>query len=251
MSATTTDRSLLRKIVRTLSVAVAAATKIPLGVLVARNASGYAVNASDAAGLRVLGYSLGMADNTDGSAGDIHVEVEVGSAILVENDGTNPVTSAHVGERCYVVDNQTVASVPGTYAVVAGIVESVTSAGVFVVPDPFVSADEVAGLSIDVANAGTPDGDAYVTIQSAVKARQVVHVWFAATSMAAPADLGTLTATTGTLLAEHTDDALAAVVTDANGLAVLNLDLAVDGTVHCMAERNGLVVTDSAAITGN
>jgi hypothetical protein len=251
MSAATTDRSLLRKIVRTLSVAVAATTKIPLGVFAARNAAGYAVNAADAAGLRVLGYTLGMADNTAGANGDINVEIEVGSAILVENDETNPVTIAHVGERCYIVDNQTVSSSPGTHGVVAGIVESVTSGGVYVVPDPFVTAQDVPGLSIDVANAGTPNGNAVVTLQSAVKAPQVINVWFAATALAAPADLGALTATTGALLKEHTDDALAAVVTNADGLAVLQLDTATDGTVHAMAERNGLVVTDSAAITGN
>jgi hypothetical protein len=251
MSAATTDRSLVRKIVRTLSVAVAAATKIPLGVLVARNAAGNAVNAADAAGLRVLGYSLGMADNSAGSAGDIGVEIEVGTAILLDNDGTNPVTAAHVGERCYVVDNQTVASAPGTHGVVAGIVESVTSAGVYVVPDPFVSAAPVPGLSIDVANASSPNGNAIVTIQSAVPGRQIINVWFAATAFAAPADLGTLTATTGTLLVEHTDDAIAAVVTNADGLAVLSLDTATNGTVHAHAERNGIVVTDSAAITGN
>jgi len=252
MSATTTDRSLLRKITRGLSVLVAAATKIPLGVLVARNGSGYAVNAANAAALKVVGYSVAAADNTAGSAGDLAVQVDAGTAILLENDGTNPVTSAHVGERCFVVDNQTVASVPGSYAVVAGIVESVTSAGVYVLVDPVaVSGSDSGSLAVDVANAETPDGDAYVTIQSSVAARQVLRVWFAATAYAAPADLGTLTATTGVLLKEDTDDALATVVTDATGLAVLNLDLAVDGTVHAMVERNGICYTDSAAITGN
>lgn len=250
MSATTVDRNTPKHLTDDLVLPVAAATKILAGIMVARNASGYAVPASDATGLRVLGRAESQADNTDGSAGDIEATIRPG-IYLWENDETNPVTDAHVGERCYVKDNQTVQSAAGTYGVVAGVVVQVDSAGVWVDSRLGAAADEGAGLSVVVENAGTPDGDAYVTIQSAIKARQVLLVWFAATAFAAPADLGTLTATTGTILKEDTDDALATVVTDANGLAVLNLDLAVNGTVHAHATRNGIVATDSEAITGN
>lgn len=250
MSATTTDRNTSKRATDDINLGVAAATKLLAGAMGARNASGVAVHASDAAGLRVLGRIAAEADNTNGAASDIDVVIEPGIH-LWENDETAPVTAASIGEVCYVKDNQTVQISPGTYGVVAGIVKGVTSAGVWVDSRFNGIAEDPAGLSVVVANAGTPDGDAYVTIQSAVKARQVLLVWFAATAHAAPADLGTLTATTGTILKEDTDDALATVLTDANGLAVLNLDLAVDGTVHAMVERNGRVVTDSEAITGN
>lgn len=250
MSATTADRNTAKKLTDDIVLPVAAATKLVAGAMGARNASGLAVHASDAAGLRVLGRIEAEADNSAGAASDISAVIRPG-IYLWENDATVPVTAASVGERCYVLDNQTVSGSPGTHGVVAGVVTEVSSAGVWVDSRLTGAADEGAGLSVVVANAGSPNGTATITIQSAKKARQVINVWFAATSMAAPADLGTLTASTGTLLKEHTDDALAAVVTDANGLAVLALDLSVDGTVHCMAERNGLVATDSEAITGN
>lgn len=250
MSATTIDRNTTKKATDTVVIAVAAATKIPAGVLAGVNASGYAVNGADAAGIRILGRSAAQADNTAGANGDLEIRIEPGIYVF-ENDETNPVTIAHVGQRCYVLDNQTVSSSGGTHGVVAGIVTEVTSAGVSVLTGFEPAADEGAGLSVVVANAATPNGTAAITIQSARKARQVLRVWFAATAFAVPADLGTLTATTGALLKEDTDDALATVLTDANGLAVLSLDLAVDGTVHAHVERNGLVVTDSEAITGN
>jgi hypothetical protein len=251
MSATTVDRNTPKKATDHIVLDVAASTKIPAGAMAARNSSGDAVNAADATGLRVLGRCEKEADNSAGSAGDIEAEILPG-IFLWENDESNPVTDAHVGSICYVKDNQTVQSAAGTYGIVAGVVTQVDSGGVWVDSRLTRSAlSESAGLTVTVANAETPDGDAYVTIQSVIAARQVLRVWFAATAMAAPADLGTLTATTGAILKEDTDDALATVVTDANGLAVLNLDLAVDGTVHCMVERNGLVATDSEAITGN
>lgn len=107
MSATTVDRNTPKHLTDDLVLPVAAATKILAGIMVARNASGYAVPASDATGLRVLGRAESQADNTDGSAGDIEATIRPG-IYLWENDETNPVTDAHVGERCYVKDNQTV-----------------------------------------------------------------------------------------------------------------------------------------------
>jgi hypothetical protein len=250
MAASTTDRNTSKKSTDQIVLDVAAATKIPAGVMAARNAAGDAVNASDAAGLRVLGRCEAEADNTTGAAGDIEAEIFPG-IFCWDNDGTNPVTDAHVGEVCYVKDNVTVQSAPGTYGVVAGIVTMVDDAGVWVDSRLAGGAADPAGLSVVVANAGTPNGNALVTIQSAIKAYQVLRVWFAATAYAVPADLGTLTATTGALLKEDTDDALATVLTDANGLAVLQLDTTSNGTVHAHAERNGIVATDSEAITGN
>lgn len=118
-------------------------------------------------------------------------------------------------------------------------------------------ADIIPVPSVAIANTGTPDGVANVTFQlkdaqgNNLAARALVRFWFAATAYAAPADLGTLTASTGVILKEDTDDALATVVTDANGAAVLALDTASDGTVHVMAAVGALCATANAAITGN
>ena len=246
MSATTADRNTATKSTDLFSFPVEADAVIPLGVLVGGSSTGYAEDASSAS-LVILGISQERVVNTGGANAALDITVRRGRCFLA-NSSASPVTQAHIGQVVHAEDNQTV-SAPGTSGPAVGVVESATSDGVWVDLNP-VSPDN-AGLSIVVVNAGTPDGDAYVTIQSAIKARQVLLVWFAATAYAAPADLGTLTATTGTLLKEDTDDALATVLTDATGLAVLNLDLAADGTVHAHATRNGITVTDSEAITGN
>jgi hypothetical protein len=109
--------------------------------------------------------------------------------------------------------------------------------------------------SVTVANHATPNGNAYITLQAvdaqgnALAKRVLFKVWLAATAHAAPADLGTLTATTGTILKEDTDDALATVASDANGTAVLVLDVATTSAIHAMAECNGMVGTSSVSVT--
>ena len=109
--------------------------------------------------------------------------------------------------------------------------------------------------TVTVANHATPNGNAYVTLQAndaqgnALAKRVLFQVWLAATAHAAPADLGTLTATTGTILKEVTDDALATVSSDANGTAVLVLDVATTSAIHAMAECNGMVGTGSVSVT--
>lgn len=250
MSATTIDRNTAKKLTDDIVLPVAAATKLLAGAMGGRNAAGAAVHAADASGIRVLGRIEHHADNTAGASGDIDVAIRPG-IYCWENDTVAPVTGAHVGALAFVLDNQTVSSAAGTHGVVAGIVTEVTAAGVWVDSRLTRSAlSEAAGLTVTVANATVPDGDAIVTIQSTRSGRQALNVWFAATAFAAAADLGELTATTGTIVTEHTTDSLCVVVTDANGLAVLSLALAADGTVHAHAERNGILATGSAAITG-
>lgn len=115
----------------------------------------------------------------------------------------------------------------------------------------------LASVAVTVANAGVPNGNAAITLQAKdpsgrnLAGRCLLRVWLAASANVAPADLGTLTATTGVLLKEDTDDALATVLTDATGLAVLALDTISNGDVHAHAAIVGLVGTGNAAITGN
>lgn len=107
-----------------------AADKLLQGVLWARNSSGYIINASDTAGMKVVGLGFAEVDNSAGAAGDMDCVAERGIFLLV-NSGTNALTRAHIGQPCYVEDNITVAS-KSTNGVVAGVVEDVTSAGVWV-----------------------------------------------------------------------------------------------------------------------
>lgn len=107
---------------------VAAATKIPAGVIVALNAAGNAVNASDAAALRVIGRAEETVDNTAGAAGDLFINVKRG-VFKWANSGTNAIASpTHLRKFAYVEDNQTVATT-STNKIIAGRIRSVDADG--------------------------------------------------------------------------------------------------------------------------
>lgn len=110
---------------------VAASTKTLQGVFAALDGSNNLVNATDANARRVVGLHAEETDNSAGSAGDLSSSVVKG-CFLVKNSSSNAVTDAHIGRACYIEDNETVASDDGTNVVVAGIVEDVTSDGVWV-----------------------------------------------------------------------------------------------------------------------
>jgi hypothetical protein len=249
----TAERSTQEQSGTVISVPLAASTTLYAGTLACVNTSGYAVTAANTAGLIVAGVVDSTAVNS-GSAGDASVRIKRG-VFKFANSGTNAVDQDDVGRAVYVEDNQTVGDA-GSGTVYAGICVKLDSDGVWV--DVRETPAVVVGApSVTVANAGTPNGNATVTIQAKdalgnnITGRCVVHVWFAATTYAAPADLGTLTASTGGILKEDTDDALATCQTDATGLLVLVLDTTADGNVHAHASVGGLSGTGSAAITGN
>lgn len=75
MTALTQDREPLYKYGDTKAYPVAAGVVIYVGALVCLNASGYAVPASDTAGLVFAGVSMQRADNSTGAAGAITVRV--------------------------------------------------------------------------------------------------------------------------------------------------------------------------------
>lgn len=109
---------------------LAAAVKLLQGVLWMRNSSGYITNASDASGGKVVGVGAEEVDNSAGSAGDLDCIAERG--IFLFTNGTVALTRANIGQVCYVEDNQTVSASGGSYGVVAGVVEDVTTEGVWV-----------------------------------------------------------------------------------------------------------------------
>ena len=105
---------------------VAASTTVYAGALVAQNASGNAVPASDAAGLVVLGRAEATV-----SAGDVLV-IRRGAFLFDNGTSTEALTVADIGADCYVVDDQTVGKLGGTNRVKAGKVLDVTDDGVAV-----------------------------------------------------------------------------------------------------------------------
>lgn len=134
-----TTRGALR--LELLTVAVAAATTIYKGTLVARNASGYAVPASEDTSLVVVGVARGEADNADGAAAAINVDVLVGCFLLNNSAGGDAISSDDIGRVCYVADDNTVALTSDSGArPIAGIIGDVDSGGVWVVAGPEVAA---------------------------------------------------------------------------------------------------------------
>lgn len=134
MTATTVDRATPTQSGETIALPVAASTKIPAGVMVQNNASGWAVNGAATAANRTIGISLEMADNSNGSNGDIKVEVRRKIVAIFGNSASGDlIAAADIGNLCYVVDNQTVAKTSDTNArPVAGKIVDVDNRGVHV-----------------------------------------------------------------------------------------------------------------------
>lgn len=109
---------------------VAASTKTLIGTFAALDGSNNLVNATDAAARRVVGIHNAETDNSSGSAGDLSSVVQKG-LFFVANSATNALTDAYIGRVAYIEDNNTVSSSGGTNFVVAGIVEDVTTDGVW------------------------------------------------------------------------------------------------------------------------
>lgn len=113
---------------------VKADTKIFIGSIVVNDA-GDAAPGRTATGLYAVGVAEETVDNSGGSAGDKKINVRKG-VFRFANDGTDTVTDSHIGQTCYIVDDQTVASNDGTGTrSAAGKVFKVDSTGVWVTFD--------------------------------------------------------------------------------------------------------------------
>lgn len=95
------------------------------GEMIALNAEGKAVKASDSAGIRVIGYSVGERSGS----------VMIGCALIVmANDSTtaNAIIRSDRGAVAYVKDSLTVSRHKGTNGVIAGVIVDVDDEGVTV-----------------------------------------------------------------------------------------------------------------------
>lgn len=123
--------------------------------------------------------------------------------------------------------------------------------------DVAVDPKQARGIIPKLTLVDDADGTATITIQGVdaeaedVAKQIVVDVWFAATEGAAPADLGEVAATTGTILGEPTTDAYIRVLSDASGTIVLDFNRTANGDVFAHAMVQAPLVTGSVAVTGN
>ncbi len=130
MTAQTADRNTPRRENLDFEFAVGAGSKIFVGAIVMRNATGYAVKGATATGQVALGVAQELADNTAGADGAIKVKVRRGLHRFA-NDGT--ITIADIGATAYIVDDQTVADNNGTGTrSAAGTIRDVDTTGVWV-----------------------------------------------------------------------------------------------------------------------
>ena len=127
------DRNTARKDAILIAPKVAGSTKIEAGHMVAAKANGYAVPASDSAGLTVLGVSQDYVDNSSGADGVKRVDTLRKKAFHLANDSTNPITLADMGKKAYVKDSTTVTTAAGAANdVVVGVVLDLDGSGVWV-----------------------------------------------------------------------------------------------------------------------
>lgn len=99
---------------------MAASTKIYKGGLVALDANSDANDAADATGLTmVFGRAEETVDNSSGSAGDKTILVKRG--VFAYNNGSAALAEDDLGAVCYIEDDNTVGTDPGSFGVVAGI----------------------------------------------------------------------------------------------------------------------------------
>lgn len=136
MAAATKDRKLnLTNVRRTFTGLVAASTIIYAGTLVAINAAGNVVPASDTAALKVVGVALEQVDNSAGAASA--KKVSIGTGTFEFDNAGGAIVLAGVQRLCYVADDQSVSTAAAmTNDVVAGLVVAFTTTKVLVDVDP-------------------------------------------------------------------------------------------------------------------
>ena len=183
----------------------AAATKFFAGGMAAINSSGLCVKASASTGLNIRGIIEEQADNLLGLASAINVKVRTGS---------NTITKANIGSKCYAEDDQTVGN-SSTGKSVAGIVMDVDSDGVWVDVgrEPYPSAhdsylEEVVITTAELLALNATE-QPLVAAPGADKALVLVDATFYKAAGTAYADV----ATGDDLAIKYTDDSGAVVAT--------------------------------------
>lgn len=150
MAPLTQDRDTPRREGAQFSFGMAASAKTYAGGIVALNSGGYAVAASDTAGMRVVGRSEEQIDNTSGANAAATVLVREG----VFKFASSSLTVADQGKPCFVVDDQTVSVAATTNNIFAGVivkVESATSCWVEMDLSARGSAGQADSVAADVA----------------------------------------------------------------------------------------------------
>lgn len=111
----------------------AAAVACFAGGIAMLNASGNVTPGATATGQICVGMFVENVDNSAGAAADVKAKVRSGVFRFGNSAAADAITKAHIGDTCYIVDDQTVALTDGTSSrSAAGTIVDVDSAGVWV-----------------------------------------------------------------------------------------------------------------------
>jgi hypothetical protein len=238
MTALAKDRNTPRLTGDIVNMLMAATALVYAGGMVMRNASGYAVKGQAALGLRGVGVDMHRVDNSDGSAGDISVDVRGGTWRFANSASTDEITIADIGNIAYVVDDQTVAKTSGSFTrSPAGFIRGVDDQGVWV------------ELCEDDLGAALKNGKTYVSTRVATLVGtnvyrvvapvggRITKIWSVAEGVLTTGD-ATLTAKIGAT--GITDGVI--TITQA-GSAAGDVDSATPSAANVVAAGDGLSVT--------
>jgi hypothetical protein len=129
----TKDRNTPSRAGLQFSLGVGAGENIHGGALVMRNAAGYVSAGTATTGGVGLGRADEAVDNSSGGNGDVDVKIGRGIFRFANSADADAITSADIGNVCYIVDDATVAKTNnGGTRSPAGRIYDVDSAGVWV-----------------------------------------------------------------------------------------------------------------------
>jgi hypothetical protein len=150
------DRSTEERAMQYRTYGVLASTKIFAGSMVAITAAGYAVPASDTAGLILVGRAEAQIDNSAGASGALDITVKRGTFSWAATG----MAISNVGDPVFALDDQTVGVTGGsTNKVYAGVIaEYVSATEVWVEQDATLA--NYARSAAAVAAVATADSDA-------------------------------------------------------------------------------------------
>jgi hypothetical protein len=151
MSALTAERDTTLREGRINVLPVAAGVQIFAGGIVAKNPAGFAVPASDTAGLIVMGRAEETVFNDDGANGACFIKTREG-CFSYSGSGF---TAASLGQPVFIVDDNDVALSGTVNEVFAGIIKQVESA-----EEVFVQMDPDNRCAAGVAAVASPDANA-------------------------------------------------------------------------------------------
>lgn len=133
MPALTADRDTLRRDSIDYEWPMEATTVGYAGAIACINSSGRLTRGATSTTLKAVGVFKERADNSAGSAGAIKGKVRRGTFRFNNSASTDQITLADVGNTCFIVDDNTVAKTNGgNTRSIAGVIDDVDAAGVWV-----------------------------------------------------------------------------------------------------------------------